>query len=353
MGRFVAMSASEESNEPPPRPEAVVTGDLLPARPVDPCGGAPVPADTARYERVRHLRMRVPDSSLARAAVETAARLWCLTEPGAVSVDLCRTGHVARYLYVEAVIHQAVDYRRAFRRSNVDRYLDEYAQRHRPRTVRQVRDVLFKIGRILHPREYPQRQQVPAPRSKRQTPATSEEIRIWYGMSSGLPHPTSERLLIALDLTLGAGARAADLRTTRGADVDAIEHDGHRYAVVRLANNAGGYRHVPVLSEEIGDRLLSVAEARGDRILMRPNAIAGERNTANRINERLSERGFPTINLARLRNSWILRTADQIPARQVLQLADLLDMRVLTDNWHGRDEYSIADIIASHRQVRL
>jgi len=323
---------------------------MPPARPADFLGEVPVPLDAERYFRVHRMQLRVPASSIARQAVETAARLWCATETSALTTDYTATGEVARYLYREAVIHQMVDHRRAFRRSNVDRYLAEHAQRRNERAVRQVRTILFRVGRMLHPREYPQPQQVPAPQAKRQEAATNDEIRTWYGMSSGLPHPLSERLLLAMDLALGAGARAADLRTVRGTDIRPVQQHGYQYAVVRLANNAGGYRQVPVVSDSMIPRLLRIADLRGEQLLLSPDAETGERNLANRINERLRDRGYPTVSLIGLRYAWILRIADQIPATQMLQLADLVDTRVLADNRHRRDDYSLTDLVTSLTQ---
>lgn len=66
--------------------------------------------------------------------------------------------------------------------------------------------------------------------------------------------------------------------------------------------------------------------------MLAPNAEFAERNIVNRISEKLTNKGYPPVRAAALRNRWILDMAERrIPTAMLLQLADVADLRVLSD----------------------
>jgi hypothetical protein len=140
------------------------------------------------------------------------------------------------------------------------------------------------------------------------------------------------RALALADLSYGVGARPADFKVLRGTAITTVRSHGRAICVVALPNTAGGVRQVPVLDAGINSRLIELAARVGDGLVLAPNAEFAERNIVNRISEKLTNKGYPPVRTVALRNRWILDMAERrIPTAMLLQLADVLDLRVLTD----------------------
>lgn len=302
--------------------------------------------DADRYQGLAKLAIRNADPRYVPAALESAKRLWCRIGDFAASTDRIAAAHVAKYLALEAERVGNFDYRSALRRANVDRYLMDIATRRTNRSMRTVRWILYDVGRLVHPREYPEARTLPAPRIRRIAAASTEDIRNWYALAPTLPTWLRQRLMLLLDLGYGAGARAADFKVLRGSSISEETASGRTIAVVRLPNTAGGTRLVPVVDQDIAQRLLDLACTKGPEYLFPATKGQVERNAANRIGEQLRARGFRNINAAALRNRWILDLAAEVPAALMLQLADVIDVQVLADQRTQLPIYGIQHIIA-------
>lgn len=309
----------------------------------------PVPAANVeshqRYERLASLTIRTGDPEYRREAVREAARLRCLTPVVAASTDRNATQLIARFVAAEANYYGAVDARRAFRRVNVDRHIHE-ASRKTERSVRELRSVLYGAGRLLHPREFPAARVLPAPRFKRQVAASSQEIHRLEDLLTALPQALRPRLQLLLDLGLGVGARSADVKTMRGTAVAEASGTGRDAVVtVTLPNLAGGSRVIPVADPGIAKRLMVRARQVGPDKLLLTGGDEWEKNAVNRVAEAMVRLGHAGVNLAALRNTWILRLSERIPAALLMQLADVVDIRVLSDQRSLLRRYDLSESI--------
>lgn len=332
MGRYRAMPAAGEGDgtDPKPPPASMQTRSARGDRHVI----APLHCDIdlERYQALHSLAIRQVDPRYAASAIESAKRLWCRVGGFAASTDRIAAPHVARYLALESERVGGFDYRSAFRRANVDRYLMDIVTRKTTRSMRTIKWILYDVGRLVHPREYPEARSVWAPRPKRITAASPEDIRNWYALAPSLPPSLRQRLILLLDLCYGAGARPPDFKILRGTSISHEVDAGRTVAVVRLPNTAGGTRQVPVLDPDISRRLLNLARARGSEYLHPATKGQVERNAANRTAERLRERGHRTISAAALRNRWIMDLiVTPIPPALLPQLADVIDFQIIAD----------------------
>ncbi len=146
-----------------------------------------------------------------------------------------------------------------------------------------------------------------------------------------LPEGLGAKARVLFDLSFGAGARSADFKTLRGTAITTTRSYGRAFSVVTLPNNAGGVRQVPVIDPEISARLIELSARVGPGLVLAPDAEFAERNIVNRVNEKMRDRGYPGLNIAALRNRWVLDLAEKVPAALLIQLADLVDVRVLAD----------------------
>ena len=303
--------------------------------------------DTSEQERrgrLLLLTVKAPTPEIGVAAVEAAATARCLVPFTCWSTDRNAAAAIARFLVWTAYFTGVVDLRRAFRHGNVDRYLLSSGTG-AERGLRERRNVLYGIGRVLHPREYPPARVVPAPRAKRQSAASPAEIRDFTALIPRLPEPLGSKAQVVFDLCLGAGARSADFKTLRGTAITTMRSYGRAFSVVTLPNNAGGVRQVPVIDPAISARLLELSARVGSGLVLTPDAEVAERNIANRVGEQLRDRGYPGLKLAALRNRWVLDLAERIPAALLIQLADLVDVRVLADQRDQLRRYKTRHII--------
>ncbi len=211
--------------------------------------------------------------------------------------------------------------------------------------MRERRNILYGTGRVLHPREYPPARVLPAPRPKRQAAATPTEISDLEALIPRLPEPLEARAQVLFDLSYGAGARSADFKTLRGNAITTTRSYGRAFSVVTLPNNAGGVRQVPVIDPAISARLIELSARVGSGLVLAPDAKFAERNIANRVSEQMRNRGYPGLNVAALRNRWVLDLAERVPAALLVQLADLVDVRVLADQRDLLPRYKLRHMI--------
>lgn len=341
---------SDRNDEPPaPTPEQRQTETLTKAMravAADAVRDLPAlpPDEEERRAQLLVLTVKAPNSEIARAAVEAAATARCLVPFTRSSTDTKAAAAIARFLVWTAYPTGVVDLRRGFRRRNVDRYLMS-AGTGAERGLRERRNILYGTGRMLHPREYPPARVLPAPRPKRQAAATPTEIRDLMAWIPRLPEALATRAQVLFDLAYGAGARPADFKTLRGNAITTMRSYGRAFSVVTLPNNAGGVRQVPVIDPAISARLLELSARVGSGLVLAPDAEFAERNIVNRISEKMRDRGYPGLNVAALRNRWILDLAERIPAALLVQLADLVDVRVLADQRDQLRRYKTRHVI--------
>jgi hypothetical protein len=328
MARFRAMTSGDSSlrrscdNEQAGRPE-VGRRDVLP--PISP------DIDMARYERLGGVTIRGLNATFTEPALLTARRLRCLLPQPAHRTDADATGRLARYVAIEAQRTGELNYKKIFRRSAVDRYLDHQSRRLTSRTMRTLQAQLYAAGRLVHPQEFPKRKGLAAPHVRRATAASPAEIRDAYLLTALLPPTLASKLTILLDLCYGAGARPGDLKVLRGSSITETTWEGQPVAIVHLPNLSEGTREVPVADPEISARLIALAEAKGPRYLMATGDGEVERNVANRSTETLHERGLESITATSLRNRWVVDLAIRVPAALLLQLADVQTAGILSD----------------------
>lgn len=332
MARFTASptTATAESEEPGTEPSTMLTRRNAARVPVAELP-APAECDLDRYRRLLTVRVRSMDPTIGEEGVESAARARCLLPFTRESTDRNAAALIARFLVAEASAVGAVEAKSAFRRTNVDRYLNVRARRGTERSLRECRNVLYAVGRVIHPREYPAARVLPAPRFTRQEAASTRHVRELYALVPGLPASLSGRLQVLIDLSYGAGARPADLKELRGNAIKHIRYDGRPITVVTLPNLSGGVREVPVLDAPIGGRIAAWADHVGDDLLLTPGRGKAERNAPNRVSEHLRRLGYGGVSVTALRNRWVLDLAERVPAALLVQLADVVDIRVLAD----------------------
>ena len=260
-----------------------------------------------------------------------------------MEADRKAVGQIARFL-MWAAFGGVIDERRAFRRANVNEYLAVRSLTS-DRSSRQVRYVLYKVGRRLHPREYPYHDAVPEPPRKRLEAASPTEIARLQAIIPGLPALLGLRTQALLDLTHGAGARPGDFKTLRGTAITSLAWEGRAIAIVTLPNHGGGVRQVPVIDRQIGARLLGLAAAVGPGLVLSPTSNTSERNIVNRINSDLRRHGHSGFDPIAMRHRWIVELSKTVPAALLLQLADIGDLRSLDDQRHMLPAYKLRHTI--------
>lgn len=289
------------------------------------------------------ITIRHPDPEVAKQAVLEAAKVVCMIDFTYTSTDRKMCGELGRH-FGWAALDGVVDAKAALKRRVVDERL-AFKGELKPRGLRQARCILYKAGRLFHPREYPAARVLPAPRTK-QMAASYREIRDLYRAAWEMPTPLGMRALTLVDLSYGVGARPADFKELRGTAITTVRSQGRAICVVALPNKAGGVREVPVLDSGINSRLIELAARVGDGLVLAPKAQVAERNIVNRISEKLTKKGYPRVRTTALRNRWILDIAERpIPAALLLQLADISDLRVLADLRKELPRYKIRHAI--------
>lgn len=350
MGRYTAMAALSTSDTSPSDltgscdagkaagGHGVVRRSVLP--PLSPS------MDMARYAATENVKIRGFDETMMADAVECARRLWSQTPEKSGSTDVDAVRSVARYLAHEASRRGEFEYKRPFRRANVDAYINLVSQRLTNKSVRTMQWKLHEVGRLLYPREFPEAQSLAAPHTRRCPAASQAEIFDLYALAPTLSPAQSQRLYTVLDLCYGAGARAGDFKVLTGTSITETRWADDVVAVVRLPNQAGGSRLVPVADPVISERLLKLAAQVGTGFLMATTTGEVERNAVNRVGEHLREHGHRSINAAALRNRWVIEVGDRVPAALLMQLADSTTLQILADQRDQLPDYGLQHTIA-------
>ncbi|MDV3131454.1 hypothetical protein M1248_05350 [Mycobacterium sp. 29Ha] len=309
------------------------------------------PSENDRLAALLGQRVGADNAEVGRAAVEAAARLRCQVPFTTAEQDRKTVGHVARFL-VWSSFDGVVDPVRAFTKASVDEHLAATLSRSQ-RSLEQRRWVLYTVGRRLHPHQFPAGLIKRAPISPRHPVANHADIRRLQTVIPRLPARLGQRAQALLDLSYGAGARPADLRTLRATAISSSVVGGRAIPVVSLPNLGVGVRQVPVLDPDIGARLLGIAATLGDKLVLAPHATVAERNVVNRVSEQLRDHGHASIDANALRNRWILDMAEKVPAVLLQQLADLCELRILADErariQHYKLRHAITILEEAHR----
>ena len=357
MARFRKMAIATEVAVPAPSVQQdweVGAADAVAAVVADGAVKAtPPPRESSESDRLavlRRISVGAPNPGVAAAAVHAAAQLRCLKPGRGDQVDCKATGIIARFL-IWAAFSDVIDPARAFTRANVDEYLTGKATVS-DRSVRQLRYILYGIGRELHPQEFPSANTLPASRRKRLPAASRSEIGTLQAIIPGLPGNLAGRAQALLDLTYGAGARSGDFKSLRGTAITSVAVEGRAIAVVTLPNTGGGVRQVPVVDPKITGRLLGLAARVGTGLVLAPHVSTPDRNIVNRVNSDLRRLGHPRIDPIALRNRWVLNLAATVPAALLLQLADVGDLRVLVDQRHLLPTYKLRHAITLLKQAQ-
>jgi hypothetical protein len=349
MGRHKAM-------EPAPSDQAVAA-DLSIPQPLVAKASEPLPVeglDPARLTALRAFRQRASDSSLSQSAVESAALVWARTQFSAAGTDRQAMSILSRLLLDEGLLYGFVDARRALKRTSVDRWLIRFGQRRTKNSLRTYKSLLYTAGRALWPNEYPAPRAVDAARGKSRPAAKREDVRDLHGLAPTLSLSLRRRVNAVLDLCGSAGARPGELKQLLGTDIRALDVGSHRVAVVRIKSRIGVVREVPVVQPAAVPRLLELAEAVGPgRVLSSERSDGASRNAVNDIAGALRREGHPGINPEQLRNRWVLDLAARVPATLLLQLADVGDLRILSDQRQLLPRYETSAAAATLLEVVL
>lgn len=285
--------------------------------------------DRDRLDRLRHMRISVRQASVGELVREDAARVQASVPFRSENVDRDGFSVIVGLLVAFYYDSGRVDPLRALRRSNVDTYL---MSRSRP-TRRTLRYLLYAAGRVWYPHEYPPAQTLDAPRKIRTTPATSEEIAALHRVALILGEKWGSALTLLVDLMYGVGARPDELKHLRRRDIRIERHHGQRWVVVSLQTPKTAPRDVPVIDEQIGNRLERyVATARHEHLLAFGSAPTVERNGINRVNDRLAERHQPErLNARALRHAWMAEVMQVVPVSEFCYLAGVTSLHHMRD----------------------
>lgn len=292
----------------------------------------PEPGSNERFDRlVARVTVRTRDKALGVDAVKVGAALRCQMSEGTWGTEVAVTQMIARYLAAEAAVTGRFDPRSALRRANIDRYGAEQLE-FGSKSLTAFMWMLYAAGRLLHPGEFPRRTRATAPRPKHVPPIEPREIERLLALAPTLSGPNGRRLQTVVELCWGAGARRADFRYLRGSAITTRSWRGHTIALVELRNNAGGTRSVPVFDPILVERLAALADYAGDGLVLAPHKKSTHRNEINQISEHLREHGHRGFNPLALRHRWMLDMAERFPAAIVLHLADVVDLKVISDH---------------------
>lgn len=297
-----------------------------------------------RFECLRQLSIREPEGPLRAQAVERGALVWAHTPVKIEVSDEKESRIVMRYLYAEAIVHQYVDEERALTRERIDQYLFR-DNSFTLRSQRVYRSVLYAAGRVLYPREFPAPRAVLAPRKKGVPAAKPGTAWDLYAIAPSLPEGLRLCLVLVLDLVTGAGLRAQEVRQVTGGDVSTRRiGPGHEVVVIQVRDRGVVDRVIPVIDGMKGQRLLDRARLVGPDLPLMPVTQHGtvNRNSVNRLSERLLLKGYAGADFGALRNRWILDLAmtPGIPTAALLRLAGIGDLRVLADQKSLLPDYS-------------
>lgn len=362
MGRHKAMTAltdpTQHTSDTNRENRGVVSGEVAPSR-YRRLSVVDLTADQREhYATLRTAGIRVPDSPLRDAAVERAAMVWSCVKPHTELVDLRAARVLARYLHSEGSVHQLVDEERALTRAAVDRHMDSLlgpTSELKLSSLRTHRWVFYTAGAVVYPREFPAPRTAVAPRTPGSPAARYETAAELYALAPALPTAQSERLVLALDLVTGAGARPSEMRNLTGGDVTPLQ-GSIGGALVSFRDRGTRRRVVPVLHISQAERLLRRARKVGASAPLLPLNRKGEvsRDVLCGISADLVRRGYSGVDFGALRTRWVmeLAAAPGIPTSALLALTGMTDLRVLLDRVDQLPHYSPAELTGMVAQAR-
>lgn len=287
--------------------------------------------ESHQQQRYVYLLQHRPDVWIADmgSVVGIAAAMVVQAPAETTETDRKRLLLLCQLLDQDREVRGGLDLRRALRRVNVDNYVQTGVHGLSPKSRAAYRSHYYRFGRLLHPAEYP----APLVRVSRtvvQPAYSTEEISRLYRRRASLSDLVGESLTTMLDLGCGVGARSTEMSALTGASVRVERLGlGREIVIVDLpTKRTGQIRSVPVLDPVKGRRLLKRARSVGPDGYLLPGS---RKNAVNGVQRAVRRRGVDiTISAVRLRHAWIVELASRpIPARLVLQLADLGDSHTL------------------------
>lgn len=362
MGRHNAMTAltdpTQHTSDTNQENRGVVSGEVAPSRYRRLSVADLTDDQRERYNLLRRVGISVPDSSLRDAAIDRASMVWACVEPHTERADRSAVRVLARYLHSEGIVYQLVDEERALTRAAVDRHMDSLlgpTSGLKLSSLRTHRWVYYTAGAVIYHREFPGARTAVAPRTPGSPAARCGTAAELYALAPALPAVQSERLVLALDLVTGAGARPCEMRNLTGGDVTPLQ-GGIGGALVSFRDRGMRRRVVPVLHLAQADRLLRRARKVGATAPLLPLNRRGEvsRNVLCGISADLVRRGYSGVDFGALRTRWVmeLAAAPGIPTSALLALTGMTDLRVLLDRVDQLPHYSPAELTGMVAQAR-
>ncbi|WP_132992694.1 hypothetical protein [Gordonia zhaorongruii] len=276
--------------------------------------------------RLRLVGVRVRQPQIEKLVREQACRAIATVPFKSDLVDIEAVRVTIHLLISHYYRTGKVDARRALRR----RAIDEYLLSQKSGMSRMTRHRLYTVGRALYPNEFPPALVIGAPSTPFTPPATADEVATLYSIARSLNPKWRSAMMILLDLSVGVGARAPELKQLRRSEIRTETVRGRRRTLVVLQTAASEARVVPVADPAIATRIEDYAHTcPHERLLAFGSHPSVERNAINRVNERLRERGHSErIDVRALRQAWLQRMATVLPVEQFLYVAGLrrLDM---------------------------
>ena len=174
---------------------------------------------------------------------------------------------------------------------------------HSKKTVRDYMFVVEKAGALVHPQEYPVK---PPPRADKRPLCEPESRANIVALEAGIKTIsgiTRIKAQLAVDLTLGAGARSREIPGMTGRDVQAVPIPDGTLAIVRLVNGSDKVREVPVVDPARAARICKAADNAGDGPLYPGDSHRRVEWTSGHL---LRLNIAPRLNLSGLRTAWML-----------------------------------------------
>lgn len=312
---------------------------VVPVWTTAPAGGMDMVA--AREARLRAVNYRV-DGAWAQDAIDAAIGLRLHTRASVSSKnDAAAVGVVARYLRDWAVGHGRFAPELALDSVEIQRHIVAERERGvRESSLRTPRAYLRDAAAVVHPGQHRDAVTARLPRNRVRTPVTRSDVAAWRHYQSMMTPAAGRRLEVVLDLGLGVGARASEMRRVRGSDIS-VRHDGTVTVVLRADT---GSRIVPVFDTGIARRLREHGRTAGDTTL-----LGTDRNAVNRAREDLFRtKGIGAeLSAERLRYRWLADLAvANVPTAAVLQMCGAYDTRAFADMRAALPAYTVDQLMA-------
>ena len=283
-----------------------------------------------RYLLLATHRAKGAPDELSADAADAAAKIWINTAPPAhAKVDRHNVGILARCLIADASVHDGVIRpERALHRAAASRWAQSDVT-HSKKTVRDYMFVVEKAGALVHPQEYPVK---PPPRADKRPLCEPESRANIVALEAGIKTIsgiTQVKAQLAVDLTLGAGARSREIPGMTGRDVQAVPTPDGTLAIVRLVNGSGKVREVPVADPARAARICEAAVDAGEGPLYPGESHRRVEWTTGHL---LRLNIAPRLNLAGLRTAWMVdQCLSGMTAHELIGYGDLGESRTVAE----------------------